>query len=63
MAEIEFSVLMRKLGTHVPDETTLKRKVAAVEAARNASRSSVDWQFTSEDARIRLAQLYPSISD
>jgi len=63
MAEIEFSVLMRKLGTHVPDENTLKRKVAAIEAARNNAQASVRWQFTSNDARIRLAQLYPSIPD
>lgn len=63
MAEIEFSVLMRKLGTHVPDEATLKRKVAAIETARNEAHATVRWQFTSQDARIRLAQLYPSIPD
>jgi hypothetical protein len=62
MAEIEFSVLMRKLGTHIPDEATLKRKVAAIEDARNHAHSTVDWQFTSEDARIRLSHLYPSYS-
>jgi hypothetical protein len=61
MAEIEFSVLMRKLGTHVPDEATLKRKAAAIETARNQAHATVRWQFTSQDARIRLAQLYPSI--
>lgn len=63
MAEIEFSVLLRKLGTHVPDEATLKRKVAAIETARNEAHATVRWQFTSQDARIRLAQLYPSIPD
>lgn len=63
MAEIEFSVLMRKLGTHVPDEATLKRKAAAIETARNTAHATVHWQFTSKDARIRLAQLYPSIPD
>lgn len=63
MAEIEFSVLMRKLGTHVPDEATLQRKVAAIETARNEAHATVRWQFTSQDARTRLAQLYPSIPD
>lgn len=63
MAEIEFSVFLRKLGSHVSDEATLKRKVAAIEDTRNRSQSTVDWQFTSEDARIRLAHLYPSYSD
>ncbi len=63
MAEIEFSVLMRKLGTHVPDEASLKRKVTAVEDARNHVHSTVNWQFTSGDARIRLEHLYPSYSE
>lgn len=63
MAEIEFSVVLRKLGAHVPDEITLQRKVAAIEEARNRAQSTVDWQFTSPDARLRLAHLYPSYSD
>lgn len=63
MAEIEFSVLMPKLGSPVPDEATLKRKTAAIETARNSAHATVHWQFTSKDARIRLAQLYPSIPD
>jgi hypothetical protein len=63
MAEIEFSVISRKLGPHVPDEDTLKRKVAAIELSRNLSSSTVDWQFTTDDARIKLKRLYPSFSD
>ena len=63
MAEIEFSVILRKLGPRVPDEDTLKRKASAIEDSRNRSQSSVDWQFTTDDARIKLKRLYPSISD
>lgn len=63
MAEIEFSVILRKLGPRVPDEDTLKRKARAIENSRNRSQSSVDWQFTTADARIKLKRLYPSISD
>ena len=63
MAEIEFSVFMRKLGPRVPDEETLKRKVNAIEASRNQTRSAIDWQFTTDDARIKLKRLYPSIPD
>jgi hypothetical protein len=63
MAEIEFSVVMRKLGSRVPDEEALKRKVKAIEASRNQAHSSVEWQFTSDDARIKLKRLYPSIPD
>lgn len=63
MAECEFSVFLRRLGSHVPDEATLKRKVAAIEDSRNRSSATVHWQFTSQDARIRLAHLYPSYTD
>jgi hypothetical protein len=37
--------------------------VAAIETARNEAQATVRWQFTTNDARIRLAQLYPSIPD
>jgi transposase len=63
MAEIEFSVIMRKLGSRVPNEETLKRKVKAIVSARNQAHSSVDWQFSSSDARIKLKRLYPSIPE
>jgi hypothetical protein len=63
MAEIEFSVILRKLGARVPDEQTLKRRAKAIEDSRNQAHSTVDWQFTSEDARVRLARLYPSIPE
>jgi hypothetical protein len=63
MAEIEFSVFMRKLGSRVPDEGTLIQKVNAIETSRNQTRSSIDWQFTTDDARIKLKRLYPSIPD
>lgn len=63
MAEIEFSVILRKLGPRVPDEETLKRKVKAIELSRNQSGASVDWQFTTHDARLKLKRLYPSYID
>lgn len=63
MAEIEFSVFLRKLGLRVPDEKTLKQKVNAIETSRNQTLSSIDWQFTTDDARIKLKRLYPSIPD
>jgi hypothetical protein len=63
MAEIEFSVFHRKLGSRVPDADTLIGKVGAIEQSRNSSTSTVDWQFTTPDARIKLKRLYPSYSD
>jgi hypothetical protein len=63
MAEIEFSVISRKLGPRVPNEEALKQKVTAIEASRNLSEATVDWQFTTDDARIKLKRLYPSYSE
>jgi len=55
MAEIELSVLSqqcldRRLGT----ERVLAREVTAWMNARNASTTTVNWQFTTADARIKL---------
>ena len=63
MAEIEFSVILRKLGPCVPNEDALQRKTAAIERSRNTAESTVDWQFTTDDARIKLKRLYPSYAD
>jgi hypothetical protein len=40
------------------DAATLRREVHAWESERNASGARVDWQFTSDDARIHLKHLY-----
>jgi len=63
MAEIEFSVLQRQcLKARIPDQSTLIQKVAAWENGRNASEATVHWRFTTEDARIKLHHLYPSLN-
>jgi hypothetical protein len=62
MAEIELSVLQRQcLQARIPDQATLIDKVAAWESRRNSSQATVHWRFTTEDARIKLHKLYPSI--
>jgi hypothetical protein len=63
MAEIELSVLARQCLGHrrIPDRETLTGEVGAWEAERNASKSSIDWRFTTDDARIKLKHLYPEI--
>lgn len=63
MAEIEFSVILRKLGPRVPNEATLKQRGNTIERSRNQSEATVDWQFNSNDARIKLKRLYPSYSE
>jgi hypothetical protein len=56
------SVLARQcLDRRIPDRTTLEQEVAAWEAERNSLGGKVDWRFTTEDARIKLKRLYPSI--
>ena len=64
MAEIELSVLQRQcLDRRLGDRTTLEREVAAWVAARNAAATTIDWRFTTADARIKLKRLYPLIHE
>jgi len=61
IAEIELSVLARQcLDRRLPDRETLAREVAAWEAERNQAGGTVEWRFTTADARIKLKHLYPS---
>ncbi len=54
MAEVELSVLGRRLPDRVPDRATLAAHATAVADERNAAGSSCDWQFWTEDARMKL---------
>ncbi len=61
MAEIELSVLERQcLRRRIPDRTAMEREVVAWAARRNAAVSTIDWQFTTTDARTKLRRLYPA---
>lgn len=64
MAEIEFSVLTRQcLDRRIPDAETLQSEISAWETDRSNHASQINWQFTTADARVKLAKLYPSIDD
>jgi len=64
VAECELSVLSRQcLNRRIGDREMLVREVQAWEAARNAARVTVDWQFTTGDARTKLKRLYPVIKE
>jgi len=64
IAEIELSVLSRQcLNRRVPDDATLTSDVTAWYERRNGADSTVDWRFTTADARIKLKRLYPSIQE
>lgn len=63
MAEIEFSALERQwLGRRLPDPEALARECAAWEDASNRAGATVEWRFTTTDARTKLHLLYPSDS-
>jgi len=62
MAEIELSVLERQcLRRRIEDRAALEREAAAWTARRNAAVATIDWQFTTADARTKLRRLYPAI--
>jgi len=60
IAEIELRILNGQcLKRRIPDKGTLSSEVAAWQEKRNYDQAKVDWQFTAEDARIKLKRLYP----
>jgi DDE superfamily endonuclease len=62
MAETELSVLATQcLDRRIPDPTTLHQEVAAWQQRRNQAKCTVAWRFTTQEARIKLKRLYPSI--
>lgn len=63
MAEIELSVLSRQcLDRRIPDQERLRREVAAWEERRNRAKTTIDWRFTTADARVKLKKLYPTLN-
>lgn len=60
IAEIELSVLARQcLNRRFRDREHLEAEVAAWEISRNKVAARVNWQFSTEDARVKLRWLYP----
>lgn len=60
MAESELHALGQQcLRRRIPDRATLEREVAAWVAARNADRVTVHWQFSTDDARRAMPEVYP----
>lgn len=61
MAEIELSILSRQcMDDYFENADQLTRRIGAWERKRNAEQTSIDWRFTTADARIKLRKLYPS---
>ena len=64
MAEIELSALARQcIGSNrIPDLETLRNLLKPWYTDRNKKQRGINWQFTTEDARIKLERLYPIIN-
>jgi DDE superfamily endonuclease len=61
MAEGELSILQRQcLDRRIATVESLRREISTWERERNAKAIGANWQFTTEDARVKLRKLYPS---
>jgi hypothetical protein len=62
MAEIEFAALARQcLARRISTKKELEHQVACWQEQRNAAATTVNWRFTTADARVKLKRLYPSL--
>ncbi len=60
MVELEFSVLSRQcLERRIPSITELQQEIEAWEQERNQNRATVNWRFSTADARTKFERLYP----
>jgi hypothetical protein len=64
MAEIELNVIIGQcLNRRIDNIEDVKTKTAAWQKFRNNRNAKVNWQFTTEDARIKLSRLYPTFEN
>lgn len=62
MAEIELHTLNTQcLNRRIANAEKVKDEVAQWQQHRNDKENKINWQFTTENARIKLKRLYPSI--
>lgn len=62
MAESELAILAAQcLDRRIPDKSALASEITAWVKNRNIQNTKADWQFTADDARVKLKHLYPSI--
>jgi hypothetical protein len=62
MAEIELSILARQcLADRMPSREFVAKQVYAWQTERNQAQVTINWRFTTQDARIKLKRLYPSL--
>ena len=62
MAEIEFNIMQKQcLNRRIPNFFMLEKEIMAWTSARNNTKCRINWQFTTQDSRIKLKRLYPTI--
>lgn len=62
MAEVELRVLSNQcLNRRIDSINEVSRQVSAWENERNNKKAVINWQFTTDNARIKLKRLYPSV--
>lgn len=63
MAEIELNVLMGQcLNRRINNMVTIRKEVKAWQQSRNNKKAKINWQFKTDDSRVKLKRLYPTIS-
>lgn len=61
MAEIEINVMIRQcLSRRIAELATAEQEIKAWENSRNTAECVINWQFSTETARIKLKRLYPT---
>jgi len=64
MAEIELNVLTGQcLNRRINNIEDFRKKADAWQNYRNNRNAKVNWQFTTENARIKLSRLYPTLNE
>lgn len=62
IAEIELNVLTAQcLKRRIDDIEFVRKEIEAWQNFRNNKEAKVNWRFTTKDARIKLARLYPTL--
>jgi len=62
MAEIELNVLIKQcLDRRIDTLAEMQAEVAAWQHRRNNRNATINWQFTTKEARIKLKRLYPTL--
>lgn len=64
IAEIELNVLHGQcLNRRIDDIEIIRKEVSAWQNMRNNNTAQVNWQFTAENARVKLHRLYPTFNN